>query len=228
MADQFAQLNGQRITGGNITIPYYGIWAADVEMASASALTSAVTLVVGNLQLKGHVFRAADFSGSKSARVLGGFGGWRRKTTKQPYYSTNGIKKSLILRDVASSVGEQITVASDETIGNFWVREECIASEVLRILCGDVWYIDENGVTQAQGRTNTALIKSSFDVSSWSGAAGKFTIATEDLASWLPARTFSAPTVTPVQKISSTTISINNDGKLRLEVLSTGFADAAA
>lgn len=227
MADQFAQLNGQRITAGNLLIPYYGIWAADVELAAAVVVQPSVTLIIGNLELKGHVFRAADFTGSKSLRIVGGAGGWRKQTTAQPYYSTNGVKKSMVLRDVASSVGESVNVVTDEVIGNFWIRERCIASELLRLLCGDVWWMDEKGVTQVHDRTNTSLIKTNFDVATWSGAAGKFNIATEDLASWLPARTFSSPTVTPVQKISSTSIVINNDGKLRLDVLSTGFADAA-
>lgn len=225
MSDQFAALNGERIISGDVCIPYFGIWVADVVLAESSSITSSVQLTLANLNLKGHIYRAASFSGSRSARIVGGYGGWRKQLNYQTYNNPSGVKQSMILRDAAAAVGEQINTGTDKTLGTFWVRERCTASEVLRLLLGETWYVDETGVTQARDRSNTALIKSEYSIGSWSGAKGRFDVATEDLASWLPARTFQNPTVTSLQKISMTNIHLDNEGKLRLDVLSTGHED---
>lgn len=226
MADLYASLNGERIISGSVCIPYYGLWSADVVLANSTVLPSNSKLIISNLELSCHIFRQANFSGSRSARLVGGYGGWRKKVPSQTYYNSNGVKKSIVLRDTASIVGENVNIGQDEIIGNFWIRESCVAQELLRLMAKEVWWVDEKGTTQIKDRTKTDIITSQFDVNSWSGAKGTFDIATEDVASWLPARTFSSPTVTTVQKISQTIIKLDNNGKLRLDVMSTGFSDA--
>lgn len=222
MSDQFATINGERIISGDVCIPYFGLWVADIVLASSTEIPVACKITLANLNLIGHVYRMAAFSGSRSARIVGGYGGWRQRLLSQSYNNPNGVKKSMILRDAASSVGEQINIGTDATLGNFWIREACVASEVLRLIVGETWYVDEKGVTQTQDRTNKTKITSDYTVGSWSGAKGRFDIATEDLASWLPARTFSNQTVVSEQKISMTNIHLDNEGKLRLDVLATG------
>jgi hypothetical protein len=225
MSDQYAALNGTRIVSGDVCIPYYGLWVADIVVADAIDLSTFCTLQIANLTLQGCVYRTAAFSGSRSARIIGGYGGWRKRLPYQSYNNPNGVKKSMVLRDAASIVGEQINTGTDITLGKFWVRESCIASEMLRLLVGETWYVDETGITQTSPRTNTASITSDFTVESWSGDKGRFDIAAEDVASWLPARTFSNANVTTPQKISMTNIHMSNEGKLRLNVLTTGPSD---
>lgn len=227
MTDQFATLSGQRIVTGSVCIPYYGLWSADIVLATTNEIKENTDLIIANLSMKCHVFRMASFAGARSARLVGGLsGGWRQKISSQAYYNANGVKLSMVLGDVASKAKEQIKIQTDKTVGQYFVRESAIASEFLYQLLGDTWYIDEKGVLQAQDRTNSKLISTPFTVINWSGAKGKFEIATEDIASWMPGRTFSSPTVTSVQTISMTTITIENNGKLRLNILSTGHENA--
>ena len=37
----FAELNGNRIISGTVTIPYYGLWTADVALAAAGPWSEA-------------------------------------------------------------------------------------------------------------------------------------------------------------------------------------------
>ena len=222
MTEQFATVNDNRIISGNICIPFYGIWTALVILATSATINPSITLKIANLTMKGTAYRMASFSGSRSVLIVGGKAGWRDQISEQSYYNTNGLKKSLLLRDAASAVGESINLGFDDVIGTHYIRESAVAERTLRDIAGDVWWMDNNGVTQVKDRTNFAKITSEFTVANWSGAKGKFEIATEDVASFMPARTFTSPTVTSLQTISLTSIVVDNSGKLRLEVLSVG------
>lgn len=217
----YATLNSERVTVGSVCIPYYGLWSADVSLAGEVDVTGAVTLVVGNLTLQGFVYRGALFAGTRSLRLVGGAGGWRRDVQRQAYYNPNGVRLSLLLGDAASVVGERVRVPSDRVVGNWWVRETAPASRLVRQLIGETWWVDSAGVLQASDRTDFTPIASEFTTTSRRGGEGAFDIATEDLASWTPGRTFSSPTVTSPQKVNSVTIHMPSDGALRLSVLTT-------
>lgn len=218
----FASLNGQRVVKASICIPMYGAWSADVDMDNPADIPLNVTLTIANLSLVGRVYRMASFAGGRSARIVGGYGGWRKTVPVQAYYKTGGVKRSTVLGDVAALVGEKIKITTDQTIGTYFIRELAPAERTLRQVLGSVWYIDEKGVTQCQARTNSALIKSEFTVGARSGGQGRIEIASEDIASWMPGRTFDTPVLNAVQTISTTTIQADNAGKLRLEILTTG------
>lgn len=216
----FASFNGERIVSASVVMPYYGIWTADVVLASAIAIPAVATLVIANLTLKGTVFRSASFAGSRAARIVGGAGGWRKKTTKQAYYDPNGVRASMVLGDVAAASGETISLSTDFTVGSSYEREEdAPGSQVLRDLLGEVWWMDPSGVTQCQDRTNKTAITTPFTVGAWSGGKARFEIATEDLAAWQPGRTFTSENVPTPQTLNMVSIDVNNDGKLRLECL---------
>jgi hypothetical protein len=163
----------------------------------------------------------ASFAGSRSVRLVGGYGGWRKQVTAQAYQDPKGVRLSMVLGDAAAAVGEQMAISQDAPIGLNFVREAAPAERVLRQLAGALWYVDPSGVTRLDARDSSA-IGSEFQVIMWSGGKGLFQIATEDNAAWMPGRTFTAPTVTEIQTVSMTTLQIDNDGKLRLEVLSEG------
>jgi hypothetical protein len=223
---EFATLNGQRIMSGNICMPYFGMWSGDVVLSSDAVITSNVIVTVGNLTLVGYAYRTASFTGSRSARLVAGNGGWRKSVAAQGYYNPAGILKSLLSGDAASLVGETVLVTQDISVGSAYVREAAPAERLIRNLFGDTWYVDTKGVLQAQDRVDFSPISSPFTVVSWSGGKGSFEIATEDLASWLPGRTFSDANVTSTQKVSAMTIDMTNDGPLRTMILAQGHENA--
>lgn len=220
----FASLNGNRIISGSINIPYYGTWSGDVVLAASAPLPVNVTLVIGDLTLIGFVYRSASFTASRSARIVGGFGGWRKIVPAQAYQNSSGINLSLVLKDAASIVGEQINVQQDVNVGTAFVRENAPASRLLRITAGPEWYMDPKGVTQV-GLRPTGPITSPFNVIEWSGAKGRFEVATEVYTDWLPGRSFKSPNISVSQAIGMTTYTLDNEGKLRLSVLSSGAVD---
>jgi len=215
-------VNGAVVMSASITLPYYGAWVADVVLAASTTIANPVSIVVGDLTLTGTVRRQASSTGSRSARIVGGYGGWRNTIPAKGYASPVGVSLSTVLIDAAADAGEKINIpaSSNRVLGNNWGREKDKAERVLHLLVGRSWWVDPSGVTQITARSSSPIV-TPFMVTSWSGAKGKFDIAAEALASWQPGRTFTAATVSGTQTISSVTITADNDGKLRLSVLST-------
>lgn len=220
---EYATLNGNRIISGSLCFPRYGTWVGDLVLASTSHIDERCEVKIGNLNCLGHKYRSLAFAGTRSVRLLGGYGGWRKEVAAQAYYNARGVKKSMIAGDAASAVGEQIRVVNDEVFGQFFTRKQGVAQNVLRQLFGDIWYVDTDGITQCQERTVSSEISSDFTVIKLSGGKGSVTIATEDVAAWMPGRKFKSPTLTTLQEISMTSIHFDDKGTLRIEVLtSTG------
>ncbi len=216
-------VNGLRVTDCHLTIPYYGAWVADVTINGDAALTSPVSLVVGDLTLSGTVVQQAAFTGDRKARIVAGGGGWKNSIAAKGYSHVSGIKASTIVGDAARSAGETIVLDVDRTVGLNWAREEGPAERTLTMIAGNEWWIDNAGVTQTKARPATPVV-APFTLVSRDGSLDAFDIATESLSGWLPGATFSSPTVTDTQTVSSVTITATNDGKLRLRVLGTSVA----
>lgn len=221
MAGPFLALNGRRIVSGRITMPYYGAWVADVTIAVADVLPLASVLAFGDLTLTGTVYRMASFSGSRSARIVGGAAGWRKTIKAQGYSNPAGVRASLVLGDAAAAVGETVNLASDFIVGKAYVRETAPAERLLRQLAGPTWWIDPAGVTQIGTRASGA-ITSPFLINDWSGGKGWFSVSTEKISDWMPGRSFSNSNVSNPQQIGMVTFLADNDGKLRVNVLSDG------
>lgn len=216
----YATLNDERVVTCDLSMPHYGLWAADVGLDTAASISHVVTLKVANLTLTGAVVRMAGFAGQRTARIVGGAGGWSKGIGPQSYYNPNGVHRSTVVRDAASMVGETVNIPNDSVMANVFAREACPAQRVLRQVFGDVWWVDPLGVTQCAARTDVRPITSDFLVVHWSGGQGSFDIATEDVAAWTPGRTFVAPTVPNAQTISLVNIKVDGEGTLRLGVLS--------
>lgn len=215
----FASFADERAITVEVCMPRYGLWSADVVLASSAPIPSVASpLVIGDLTLLGTVFRAASFAGARSARVVGGYGGWDNSVPAQDYRGAN-VRVSTVLRDAATAVGEKIQIdMTDSALGRF-TRANGPASRVLRLISGDSWWVAPDGVTHAGPRPG-GPITSEYQVINWGGRTGRFQIATEHIADWLPGRTFTAP-ADGVQTIGYTEISMTNQGKLRLEVLAS-------
>lgn len=217
----YAVINGKRLASARITMPFYGVWCADVVLAVPDTIALSCTIQLGDLSLAGTIYRMASFSGSRSARVIGGAAGWRKIIPAQAYSKAQGIPMSLILGDAASLVGERINLAQDQLLGTTYVRETAPAERLLRQLAGPEWWVDNTGITQIGTRPGSA-ITSPFTMVDWSGGKGRFEIATETLSDWLPGRKFSNSNVSTQQQIGMTSFVMDNDGKLRVTVLSDG------
>jgi len=216
----FASLSGERVISASICVPYWGAWVADVVLATTATVSGLCTLTAGHLSLTGYAVRAASFTGARGVRLVGGYGGWRNAVTARAYANPGGIRASTVLGDAAIEVGEKVSIASDSTIGNFYVRPAASASVVLRHVAGSLWWIDASGTTQIGPRQSTP-ITSDLTVVSYSGAEGRFILATEDLAAVVPGRTFTAPTVPQAVTISGVIHELGNDGTARTTVLAT-------
>lgn len=226
MSDFYANANGIRVLGGSVLIPYYGAPEAEIRLATADTLTNPVTLTLGNLTLRCAVYRQKAFAGTTTARLVGGAGGWGQTVPAQAYANPAGVKFSLVLRDVAALVGESVTIDTDRTVGLFYVREAAPAQRVLRQLAGELWWIDPRGVTRVGARPATS-IESDAVVAMYRGGDGWLEVGTSDPVSWLPGTTYSGPTVPAPITVASTRFGFDNDGKLRLEVLTTDSAIVA-
>ncbi len=214
----YASLSGLRIVSGTLTIPHWGLWCADLELATADAAPAFCSLTIANLTLAGFVFRQAPFAGAQSARVVGGFGGWRKTVTRRQYSFTGGVPLSMVATDLAAEVGEQVTGVAGGTIGVSFVRETAPASRILRQLIGVSWWVDARGVTHLDARPSAA-IKSDFVVARRKGSTDTFSVATEDLAAWQPGATFANALVPDMQTVAGTTVRLDPNGKMRLEVM---------
>lgn len=219
----FLSFAGERVMTLDLVMPTLGAWAADVVLSSSAPLPSAMAaLVIGDLTLNGAVFRAASFAGSRSARIVGGFGGWSKTVPAQDYKGSS-VMASTVLRDAAIAVGETVVMDTPDTNLFRFTREAAIAARVLRQVAGASWWIALDGSTHVGKRPSTQ-VKGDFTVISWSGKLGKFEIATETLSEWLPGNTFVGPG-DGLQTISSVSIQSSNDGKLRVGVLVAGGAE---
>jgi hypothetical protein len=218
---EFATLNGTRVVSGHLLIPASGLWTADLMLSQEALILTgdAATVTLGNLTAKGNVYRAGTFSGMRSARVVGGTGGIRKVIGGRGYSQSSGVKASTVIQDLATDCGETIRMdRADWIVGASWTRAEDVASVSLSAIVGPLgWYIGLDGVIVVGERASSA-IPSIFTVTGYAGANGKITVATEDPAAWLPARTFTAPTIPDAKKISSVQHTLHDNGTTRTEV----------
>lgn len=226
----YSTVNGIRVATGTVSMPAYGAWVADLLLATPDALSGPATVVIGDLTLQGTVVRTDSFAGSRRAWIVAGAGGWRKPISPQAYQNSGGVNMSTLLTDIAMSVGERVQIAQDAAVGQAFVREGgtdeagfAVPAERILRQVASTWWIDPAGVTQIGPRPG-GNITSQFDVIDYDGAKGQFEIATETLADWAPGRTFSSALVPTTQTVSFTRIDVQDNGTLRLTVL-TGQVD---
>jgi hypothetical protein len=229
MSTQYAELNGVRVVSGSLTVPYYGAWSADLALATQDPIASApmgCRVTVGPLVAVGTVYRSAPFAASRSVRLVGGAGGWRKSIPKRAYFASGGLSLGLVLGDAAKESGETLAIDDDGPIGDHMTRPTGPGARLLRELVS-LWWIDPaTGTTRVSTSRPSAPITSDFQVISWDAGRGEFQIATEALQDWLPGNTFTSTNVATVQTIAASTFRIEPSGTLRVIVLTTGAVAA--
>jgi hypothetical protein len=219
----FMAINGVRVTKGSLTLPYYGAWVADLEMATPDPLTAAATVTLGALTLKGTIVRTAPYAGARTARVVAGAGGWRSALTARSYQFSGGVKLSTVLGDAATELGERIKVSVDVVLGAAWVRPAQTGAQLLKQMIGTFWWIDNAGVTQVAAPTRpAAVISSTLQVISFDPGLGLYEVATESLQDWIPGASFTSLATSGTAILSSVTFVVDNDGVMRVRALAQG------
>jgi hypothetical protein len=182
----YASLNGNQVLKATITIPMTGTWTADVvlEAEPQQALTGLLTLSVGSLTLRGTAARAGSFVGGYSARIVGGYLGWRRELSPKSYQSAFGLKLAPILTDAAREAGEQVNVTDDRTLAPAYVRRKAKGSRLLWELYPS-WWMGLDGVTQIGARADS-IVGSVFDVTDYDPYRGRVTVATSFPEAFVP------------------------------------------
>jgi hypothetical protein len=221
----YAAVNGVRVASGSLTIPYYGAWTADFTLATPEPVSGAASVALGQLSLRGTVYRSAPYTGSRTARLVAGAAGWRNTLSARSYEFAGGVPLSMVLQDAATELGERVSLATDSTLGQAWTRPTQSGAQLLYQIAGPLWWIDNAGVTRLSAARATSIINSTFTVVSADPGRGMYEIATESMQDWMPGATFSAPTLDGIITISSVTFHVDNDGILRVRVLSAGAAD---
>jgi hypothetical protein len=212
----YATIGNARIVSGTIDLPYFGAWVAHLYLADDQDVPVDAAITIGNLILRGTVYRGAAFAGRRRVYVAGGAGGWRAFVEPQAYRSTSA---ALVLADLAATVGERVQLDEDFALPHF-VRERAPAVRILRQLVGRNWWIEPDGTTRAGGTRSALAISSPYTIEEYDGATATAKIATEDPASWLPGRTALAPTLPEALTLSSVRHQIDN-GIARLEVMAS-------
>lgn len=209
----FCSVGNFRVVTGAIIIQALGIWSADLLLDHVATVTGQQTLSLGPLSMLGTEISEGTFTGSTRVRLVGGYGGWRKQIPAKSYSHAAGVKKSTVIGDAASAVGEKISIAVDGAVGTAYVRQAAIAARVLEQV-GDFWWIRNDGVTVVGPRDATQIV-SSFDVVSAQLAIGQVFIATDAVQDWLPGRTFQTETLS--RRTISTVIHHINKDSIRTE-----------
>jgi 3',5'-cyclic AMP phosphodiesterase CpdA len=211
-------INGVSIKTAEVTLPFRGVWTADLTTEDEVDADGQVTITIADLTLVGTVDRMGDFLGSGSLRIVGGAGGWMKPVPQKNYQDSFGLKLAPIVSDAAREVGETANLSADanRTLGSFFIREAAPAARVLAQLT-PLWWVGFDGVTQVGLRRETT-IASAFDVlpKGTDLHLGRVQIATDTPSAFVPGALFSSQTLKQ-QKIS-TVVHRLTANKLRTEV----------
>lgn len=221
----YASLNGTRVVSGRVCLPSYGLWTADLVLATPQVLPSTpggLSLVLGNLTLTGTAFRQASYGSARSVRIVAGYGGWRKTLSPKSYQLPSGVPLSMVLGDAAQELGEPVPQLSaalqGATVGFSYCRAGDLGTLVLAQLATPYWWVQPNGVVFV-GPRPTGAITSTFQVTEYAGREGRFTVAPDVIGDWLPGRSFTTPQIGTPNPISYVEHELPGTGSLRSHVL---------
>lgn len=224
----WATLAGIPCAKAELTVPFSGIWHADVSIDRDLGVPppGPVPLQIGTSIWTCTAIRSVDFAGIRRLRMVGGTGGWGSTVSYEYYSSPSGVPTSVVLADVAALAKEIPPVVDptlSPTVGTAFARQEGLASLVLQQVCGAQWWMDPTGTVQTSIRLPTAIV-SFFTVQSVDGAMGRYIVQTESPQDWAPGASFLSPLV---QGTIARTVWMIDEAGIRLEVLTSDVSVAA-
>lgn len=181
---------------GRITIPRVGAWVADLATDDDAALGASCRVVVGDLELVGWIYRAEPWQGSTRVRCVGGMGGWARILPARWYASQGGVRRTVLVRDLASEAGERMADAPVERFEgvNYCRPEQAAASTLFRL--GVSWRVRPDGATSCAAWPSTALGDVG-QIMGYQAERNVVTVALEEVTNVLPGATFNSPRLPP-------------------------------
>ncbi len=153
----YVSAGGQDVTKARLQIPAKGVWFIDLELSEDTAITGEI--VIGEVELFGAVIREGVSNGHRTARVVGGAGGWGQLIQGLGYANDANVKALAVIQDAANAAGESLAAnqaAPNDRIGVKYVRETGPASSVLDAV-GGAWYVDLDGLTYLNARPSPVL-----------------------------------------------------------------------
>lgn len=192
----FAGIDDIPIMRGQVTIPAYGIWHADIWLDREVALSGQIKFTLADISAVATIVRVIGFLGQTGLRIVGGYGGWRKQVTAMQFAAPFGLALKTVLVRTAADVGEFVEVGGD-SVGVAYVRSSGPASRVLQSLIPDSWYVGWDGVTYASARP-AGVVADRFMTMDVSQPAGAYVVASTAPGEWLPGRTFNGPSISGV------------------------------
>lgn len=184
------KLNGLMVERAAVTLPRWGVWTADVQVASGDLQASAATLELAGLTLvgtvlpdRGNVYRERGFY-----KIVGGAGGWRRTVPPRAYRNGPGVKLSTVVKDAAREAGETLSTFTDRVVGPSFVRPRGDAGRVLDLLAPQRWHVGEDGVTRLAVRA-AAPFGEPYQVMDRRPDRAMLTVAAESIVGLVPGAT---------------------------------------
>lgn len=142
-------LNDTPATRATVSVPAWGAWWLDVELAEPVDLSGLVTFTLADKTFEGSIVSGGASHGRASYRIVGGRGGWGKLLPKKGYSDDAGVKLTKVIGDAAHLAGEAIEGAPTSRTGPHWARiADRPASAVLHELTPEAWRVDFDGVTR--------------------------------------------------------------------------------
>jgi hypothetical protein len=231
MGALFADLSGVPVVAARLTVPYSGIWHADVTLDRAlpAPLVGPQVLTLAGSMWACAVVRTGDYAGIRKARLVGGMGGWRTAILAAelpaPLVSPIGVPITLVV-SLASVLSGEIPpnlagytgspLLGGPPLGGAYVFQAGPMSLVLQDLFGDDWYLDPTGAVQVAPIRPPTPVISPWVATAYDGAAGIVEVATDSPGDWMPGATFIGPVVSgSVSRVAH----VLKSGSLRSEVM---------
>ncbi len=190
----FITVAGRDCTSLRVVIGYQGPWHAEVKISSAEPLPAGpfgVTIAIGDTtRLVGTLVADADGTQAltRSARIVGGAGGWTNTVAKRGYHNDAGVKARLVVEDLARDTGERLGatfVPRAERMGVDYARRAGWATRALtQAIGGDgiAWWVELDGSTHVGQRPATAPAATAYQVLAYDPAQRVCTISVGDPA----------------------------------------------
>lgn len=212
----YANLNGDRVLSGELSLPVMGTWVADVRVDADSTepLPRDVVLALGELELHGAVTSGGSYGGVTTARIVGGKG---KLATELPSKFYRDSAARVPIGDALRTAGESLAPSSEGVVLDAWLtgwaRTAGPASSALMailVATGGTWRVLPDGAVWV-GRNAWPFVTLDHVVTQEWPAERRVELATSEPEKLMPGVTFLDRRVAQVRHVLE-------PGRLRTQV----------